>query len=112
MDKKVLKILEYDKIIEQLEQKASSQGGKELCKNLLPMTDLSEILLAQTETKMPFQAFKYGHISFSGIKDITLSMKRLEIGASLSILELLHIASLLEAVSKVKAYSKKRRKRY
>ncbi len=52
MDKKVLKILEYDKIIEQLEQKASSQGGKELCKNLLPMTDLSEILLAQTETKI------------------------------------------------------------
>ncbi|MCI9140326.1 endonuclease MutS2 [bacterium 1XD42-8] len=108
MDKKVLKILEYDKIIEQLEQKASSQGGKELCKNLLPMTDLSEILLAQTETKDALsRLFKYGHISFSGIKDITLSMKRLEIGASLSILELLHIASLLEAVSKVKAYSKK-----
>ncbi len=108
MDEKVLKILEFDKIIEQLELKASSKGGKELCSKLLPMTDLSEILLAQTETKDALsRLFKNGNISFRGVKDITLSMKRLEIGASLSILELLHIASLLETVSKVKAYSKK-----
>ncbi len=36
-----------------------------------------------------------GTIPFSGVTDITDSLKRLEIGSSLGIVELLHISALL-----------------
>ena len=44
MNSKVLKTLEYDKIIERLEGYASSEIGKKYCRELLPMTDLEDIL--------------------------------------------------------------------
>ena len=40
MNSKVLKTLEFNKIIEQLTEYASSPLGKELCKNTLPESDL------------------------------------------------------------------------
>ena len=40
MNIKSLKILEYDKIVAQLEEYASSPLGKALCKELLPSTNL------------------------------------------------------------------------
>ena len=43
MNQKVLKTLEYDKIIELLSQKADSEPGKKLCRELVPSIDLSEI---------------------------------------------------------------------
>lgn len=108
MNKKALKTLEYDKIIAQLTNCATSQLGKNRCQALLPSTDLEEIQRNQRETS---DALSYllqkGSISFSGLTDITPSLKRLEIGGSLSIVELLRISSLLTVAKNVKAYSRK-----
>ena len=52
MNEKVLKTLEYTKIIGLLTEKADSVPGKKLCEELLPMVDIEEIRKAQTETKM------------------------------------------------------------
>ena len=107
MNQKALKALEYTKIISQLTDKASSDMGKDLCRHLTPYTDIEEIRRMQTETKDALsRLFKKGSISFGSVKDIRGSLKRLEIGSSLGISEILTICSLLENVNRVKAYSR------
>ncbi|MGN0483239.1 MAG: endonuclease MutS2 [Lachnospiraceae bacterium] len=107
MNKKALKTLEYDKIIAHLTDYASSEGGKRLCQDLVPSYDLKEIELSQTQTKDALERiFKRGSLSFSGISDITASIKRLEIGGTLNTIELLRIAKLLETAKRVKSYAR------
>lgn len=107
MNNKTLKKLEYDKIINLLEALASSPGGKFLCKRLTPMTDINQIELAQEQTAAAFtRIVKKGRLSFSGAYGVEDSLKRLEIGASLSITELLRICQLLETAARAKAYGR------
>ena len=66
MNQKVLKTLEYDKIIELLSQKAASEPGKKLCRELVPSTDLSEIRKNQAETRDALnRLFQSGSTSFN-----------------------------------------------
>ncbi|MBP5298761.1 MAG: endonuclease MutS2 [Lachnospiraceae bacterium] len=110
MNDKVLHTLEYDKIIKLLTDKATSEPGRKLCRELLPMVDLEEIEKAQTETADAFgYILKKGSISFGNNKDIGYSVKSLEIGSTLSITELLSIAGLLENAERVKKYGEKDR---
>ncbi len=110
MNDKVLHTLEYDKIIKLLTDKATSEPGRKLCRELLPMSDLEEIEKAQTETADAFgYILKKGSISFGNNKDIGYSVKSLEIGSTLSTAELLSIAGLLENVERVKKYGEKDR---
>ena len=50
MNDKVLRVLEYNKIIDRLTQHASSEQGKKLTASLVPITDPEAIAAAQTET--------------------------------------------------------------
>ena len=50
MNQKVLKTLEYHKIIEKLTEYAASEPGKRLCRELEPSSDFEEIVQAQAET--------------------------------------------------------------
>ena len=105
MNQKVLKTLEYNKIIHQLTGYAASAPGKLLCQNLLPMSDLHEIVQAQTETSDALTRVRMkGSLSLSGIRDVRDSLKRLEIGSALGIPELLSISSLLTVAARAKAY--------
>ncbi len=107
MNIKSLKTLEYDKIITHLEEYASSPLGKDLCRTLLPSTDIHEIRQSQAETTDAVSRIRMkGSISFSGLKDITDSLKRLEIGSSLSITELLSLSSNLTLSAKAKSYGR------
>lgn len=107
MNQKALKILEYEKIISQLTEYAASAPGKLLCRSLVPSTDLNEILQAQTETTDAVTRVRLkGNLSFSGIRDIRDSLKRLEIGSSLSTTELLSISSLLTVAARAKSYGR------
>lgn len=108
MNEKVLHVLEYNKIIEILENKASSPLGKERARALKPGCDLTEINKAQEETAAAFSRIvKKGSTSFGNNKDIGFSLKSLGIGSTLSVSELLKIAAFLENVSRIKAYGKK-----
>ena len=110
MNNKAITALEYDKIISLLVSKASSEPGQKLCRELSPMTDLEKIRLMQVQTADALtRLFRKGNISFAGIKDIRGSMKRLEIGSSLSIPELLTLSRLLENVSRVKSFGRQER---
>ncbi len=107
MNEKVLKTLEYNKIIDLLTEYATSESGRELCRKLKPMTNLEEIEDAQAKTRDALsRIFKKGSLSFSGLHNIGASLKRLEIGGTLGIEELLRIASLLEVAKRAKAYSR------
>lgn len=108
MNEKVLQVLEYNKIIQMLENKASSPLGKERCLALKPDTSLSQIEKAQEETSAAFsRIIKKGSTSFGNNKDIGFSLKSLGIGSALSSHELLKIAAFLENVSRIKTYGKK-----
>ncbi len=110
MNNKVLRVLEYHKIIDRLTEKASSEPGKKLTAALVPMTDLEEIQTAQTQTADALgRLFAKGSTSFGSNKDLGMSLKSLEVGSVLSITELLRIASFLENVNRIKTYGRKDR---
>lgn len=107
MNTKSLRTLEYHKIIAQLMEYASSQLGKDLCRNLVPSTDIAEIRRTQTETSdASTRVRQKGSISFGGLKDIRGSLKRLEVGSALGIVELLSISALLNIAAKAKSYGR------
>ena len=94
-ESKITKTLEYYKIIDQLEGYASCESGKELCRNLVPSIDLEEIVRMQRETTDAVTRVRQkGGISFGGVKDIRASLKRLDVGSSLNIIEILAISNL------------------
>jgi len=108
MNEKALRILEYNKIIEKLTDCATSPMGKDMCKNLLPSTDLGEICQGQMETSDALsRIYAKGSLSFSGLRDIRDSLLRLKVGSSLSVTELLHMASLLETALRAKSYGRR-----
>ncbi len=110
MNSKVLRVLEYHKIIDRLTEKASSEPGKRLTAALVPMTDPKEITAAQTQTADALgRLFAKGPTSFGSNKDLGMSLKSLEVGSVLSIAELLRIASFLENVNRIKAYGRRDR---
>lgn len=110
MNAKVLTTLEYNKIIDLLTEKADSEPGKKLCRDLVPSTDLSAIRTAQRETKDALaRLFRIGSTSFGSNRDLGFSIRSLEIGSSLSMSELLKLASFLDNVNRIKTYGKKER---
>ncbi len=107
MNEKAIRILEYDKIIHLLTEKATSAPGKELCKILKPMTELHKIEEAQTQTADAFsRLIKGDRANFSGNKDISYSIKALEIGSALSAADLLKISASLACAARAKAFSR------
>ena len=108
MNQKILKTLEYYKIIDQLQEQADSSLGKELCKNLLPNNNIDDIKRMQLETSDALTRIqRKGKLSFLGLKQIHSSIQRLNIGATLNILELLNISSVLDVTLHAKTYARK-----
>ena len=107
MNPKSLKTLEYTKVIARLTDYASSPLGREKCEKLEPSTDLNEIKRLQKETSDALsRLWKKGAVSFSGTRDIRSSLKRLEIGSTLSAKELLDISSVLTVALRIKPLAK------
>lgn len=107
MNDKALRILEYHKIISLLVEKASSAPGKERCQKLTPMTDIAKIEEAQQQTADAFtRLVKGGRIHFSGNKDISFSIKSLEIGSALSAPELMKISASLACATRAKTFAR------
>jgi len=105
MNKKTLKILEFDKIKNRLSELASTAGGKRYCESCAPVNDPAQIehLLDETQSALS-RLFSSGNISFSGVKEIKGSLKRLDAGGVLDAGELLQIAKLLSVTGRVKNY--------
>ena len=89
---------------------ADSLPGQKLCEELKPSNNINEINQLQEETSAALsRILKNGNISFSNVKDLTISLKRLELGSCFNTKELLDTAALLENASAVKKYGRKDR---
>lgn len=108
MNEKVLKTLEFNKIILQLEEYASSEAAKYMCHHLMPSSDIEEIRTSQAQTSDALRRIcQKGGVSFSGIRDVRPSLKRLSVGSVLGMGELLSVSSLLDVANRVKTFSRK-----
>ena len=71
MNEKALKTLEYTKIIDQLTEYASTEMGKQMCRELQPSCDLGTIRQSQTETTDALTRVRMkGSLTFGGVKDV------------------------------------------
>lgn len=105
MNEKALRILEYNKIIHLLTEYASSEMGKQLCKDLTPSTNLVEIQSEQANTRDALsRLYQHGSVSFLGLEDIRPCLRLLDVGSSLNTKELLQIARLLSIANQVQQY--------
>ena len=105
MNDKVLHIVEFDKILDQLTENANSAPAKALCKALRPMDNLADIRLAQEETDAALQLLiRKGNVNFGSNRDFGYMFGALSIGSTLTAAELLHLSSFLDNVGRVQAY--------
>ncbi|MCR4807822.1 MAG: endonuclease MutS2 [Lachnospiraceae bacterium] len=108
MNEKTLNTLEYNKIIGLLADRASSQPGRDRCLKLRPLTDIGEIEGLQQETyDCVGRLLANSSVSFCSNKDVGASLLRLDKGSSISQVELLNIAGLLENTARVKSYGRR-----
>lgn len=108
MNKKVLKTLEYDKIIDMLVEEVDSALGKDSARRLRPSSDHGEIVAMQAETSHALtRLFHHGALSFHGLTDIRPSLVPLAKGGTLGAGELLRIGALLEAAKRAVEFDKK-----
>ncbi len=107
MHSKVLKVLEFNKIIDLLKSCAITSLGKEKVLGIEPIYNINEIQRLQDETTEATEMIiKKGNIPLGGMKDIRNSLKRVSIGGSLNIEELVYIADFIYVCKKVLNYSK------
>lgn len=106
MNRKAYHTLEFYKIIDRLAAETGSAGGRKRCMELEPMQDLAAITAAQQETEDALtRLYRRGRVA-SPAQDVRASLKRLEIGSTLNIPELLDICSLLETAARAKQYAR------
>lgn len=105
MEDRNLKVLEYDKILKKLADKAVCPATKERASALRPVTDISEAkrLLGETGEAERYMA-KHFEPPIIPLNDISPALKRAEIGAVLSCKELLDTARVLRVARGLKKY--------
>ena len=105
MNKRSLRILEYNKILSMLTEYATSTMAKKRCDRIKPQKDINTINQLQEETRDALlRLHRQGNVSFSGLTDVGASIKRLEVKGALTSRELLDIAALLNVAVAVKQY--------
>ena len=106
MEKDSFKVLEYNRILDKLQEKAGSAMGKELCRGLLPSSDVNEVREWLAQTAEAVQVDSVAHPPMGGIHDIRQYIKKVGIGSILEPAELLDILSTMYAMRAVKKFFK------
>ena len=105
MEQKALKVLEYDKILKMLNERTVSSLGRSLVESLQPSYDLHEVEYRLKETTdAAAYLWRKGGAPFGGVHDIRSSLKRVEIGATLSISELLKTGDMMRCIRLLKQF--------
>ncbi len=105
MNQRVLHVLEFDKIIDQLVDQAETSIGKERASDIQPETSLEKVVRLQDETDEAAQVLRLNKaIPFGGIRDIRDSLKRSQIGGMLSATECLDVANTIYGGRQVKRF--------
>lgn len=108
MNDRILRVLEFNKIIEQLNNLTATTIGKDLCSALKPSVNIEEVKTLHDETDEASQILRLNKmIPLGGISDIRPSIKRCVIGGVLSSGECLDIANTLYGGRQVKGFLEK-----
>ncbi|MGN0163675.1 MAG: endonuclease MutS2 [Candidatus Ornithomonoglobus sp.] len=104
--KKVLKILEFDKILDRMQGYTQSEPVKKRIYRLEPYTTVKEAMAAQKETTEAMSTLlKLGAPPVNmSVADVRGSIKRAEQGGVLAIRELIEISRVLYAARRLKSY--------
>ncbi|MCS1351543.1 endonuclease MutS2 [Mechercharimyces sp. CAU 1602] len=107
MDAHTLRVLEYHRVLQLVQEQATSPLGEERIQNLKPNTNLKEVEEQLAETKEALDLLRLkGELSFRGLKDMEGSLKRAEIGGMLQSSELVALYKMLvsaqQAVRKIR----------
>ena len=107
MNQRSQRVLEYNKIVDKLAALAISARGKQMCRDLVPLSDYAAICKGQEETGEALQfRMMAGQLPLGGIKDIAPSLKRADMGGILSIEEIYSIGEFIYVCRKVASYAK------
>lgn len=105
MEKRTLEVLEFNKIIEILAGYAVTVQGKEIVRALVPHSDMDVVEQALKETDEAVRMIcSKGNPPLTGLHDIRPSLRRLEMGASITPGELLHVADTLRVCREMGNY--------
>ncbi|MED0677013.1 endonuclease MutS2 [Aneurinibacillus thermoaerophilus] len=105
MEARTLSTLEFDKIIVQLADYASSSLGREKIEQLTPVAELEEVERRQQATREGTTVLRLrGSVPFGGIRDIRSACKRASMGGVLNTTELLDIAATLYGGGRLKTF--------
>ena len=106
MEKESYKVLEYEKIREMLVARAGSSLGKERARSLQPSTDYAEVEEQLEQTAEAVRIHAVTSPPFGGIHDLRPLLKKIHMGAVLTLEELVDIRSTLYAMRNVKEFFK------
>lgn len=108
MNEKSLKVLEFNKVKENLKKYAVTKGGKELVEELTPYNSVYEVREALKETKESYEILiRKGNPPLGGLRDVRDGLLRAKKGGVLSLAELLYIGGMLKCTERVKEYLSK-----
>ena len=106
MEKESYKVLEYEKIREMIAARAGSSLGKERARSLQPSTDYAEVEEQLEQTAEAVRIHAVTSPPFGGIHDLRPLLKKIHMGAVLTLEELVDIRSTLYAMRSVKEFFK------
>ncbi len=105
MNTKTIEKLEFNKICDILQGYSITYIGKNLAKNLKPMSSKNDIEKAQLQTtEASTILYRKGSCPISEIEDITPHIKKLNSGLFLSAKQLLDLANILKVSENLKEY--------
>lgn len=108
MEQKYLDKLEFNKVLEMLENYAVTYLGKEMVKNLKPSFNKNEVQINLKETEQAdILTHRIGGIPLGEIDNINVHLRTLEAGGTLSIKQLLELAKVLKMSRELKEYYEK-----
>ena len=97
MEQKYLDKLEFNKVLEMLEKYSLTYIGKEYIKNLKPCTEKEKVKNMINETmEADILIHRIGGIPLGEIDNINIHLRTLEAGGTLSIKQILDLASILK----------------
>lgn len=105
MQERILRVLEFHKVKDQLVEHVSSSLGKRKAESLMPSIDYAEVVRWQEETDEAVKVLRIkGNVPLGGIFDIRPHVKRSVIGGMLSPQELTQVASTIHASRQIKRF--------
>jgi len=108
MQDRILRVLEYNKIKDQLVKQAETSIGKSLAFSIKPLTDLDAVINKHNETDEAAMVVRLQeNIPLGGIFDIRESINRSVIGGVLTMEECLNIASTIYGGRQTKNFIEK-----